>query len=254
MFKERIDFLPKELIQNQQQVMRYLAPYLSPNSAAEKENNVRTKLISKSFLEGLHVFTQDIKPKASYVFTEIKPSPNWLESKEGLILLPYKHPLSNKANHAILFATTLGSMIDEWILEFFKAKDYLLGYMLEAIGLAALQEIEIRVRKAFYDIIPGENLSLKKLSHTLCPECQGIPTGAQKELYQITEAHVIGITLQRDLVLYPLKSVTGIILAGQDLTIFQEDQCLYCNKKHDCLYRDKSKEAENKFLSNLNLL
>lgn len=239
MFKERIDFLPQELIQDQQQVMRYLAPYLSPNSATEEENNVRMN-ISESFMEGLHVFIQEIKPKATYVFTEINPGPNRLESKEGLILLPYKHPLFNKANYAILFASTLGSMIDEWVLEVFKAKNYVLGYMLEAIGLAALQEMEIRIRKAFYDKIPGDNLSFKTLSHTLSPGCQGIPTEAQKELYQTIKAHAIGITLQRDLALYPLKSVTGIILGGQNLPAFQEDQCLYCNKNHDCLYRDNT--------------
>lgn len=230
MFKSQINFVPQELIQDQQQVRRYLAPYLSSDNSGE--------MLSETYFQCLQVFTHDIKPKSTFIYTEINSNSNRLESKEGLILLPYKHPLFNKAKYAVLYAATLGSIIEEWILEFFKAKDYLSGHMLEAIGLTALQETEMRIRKEFLIKLSEENISLKTLSHTLSPGCQGIPTEAQKELYQATEAYTIGITLQRDLALYPLKSLTGIILAGQDLPFFQDDQCLYCNKKRECLYRN----------------
>lgn len=235
MLKRRISFTPQELILDQQQVKRYLTPYLPTNSTANT-----AEMPIETYSQCLQVFAQEIRPKAAFVITEIIPNSNRLESTEGLILLPYKHPLFNRAKYAALFSITLGSMIDEWILEFFKAKDYLSGYMLEAIGLAALQEAEMRIRKEFQAKIsegPEENNSLKTLSHTLSPGCQGIPMEAQKELYQVTEAYAIGITLQRDLALNPLKSLTGIILAGQDLPCFQEDQCLYCNKKNECIYR-----------------
>jgi hypothetical protein len=233
MLKRRINFENQELIQNlikdQKQVNRYLAPYLS--STNQDEFPIET------FSQCLQVFIQEIKPKAAYVFTEIYPNVNQLESKEGLILLPYKHPLFNKAEYAALFATSLGATIDEWIFEFFKSKDYMSAYMLEAIGLAVLNEAEIKIRKEFLAKISEINISVNTLSHTLSPGCQGIPMEAQKELYQVSEAYATGITLQRDLTIYPLKSLMGIILAGQNLPSFQEDQCIYCNRKLDCLFR-----------------
>lgn len=228
MLKRRINFKPQELIQDQIQVRRYLAPYMRSNDLDE--------ISSEVFSQCLQVFNQEIKPKAAFVFTEISPNVSQLESREGLILLPYKHPLFNKAEYAALFAVSLGSTIDEWILEFFKAKDYISGYMLEAIGLAALQEAEIKIRKEFQAEISKKNVSLNTLSHTLSPGCQGIPIEAQKELYQVSKAYAAGITLERDLSISPLKSLMGIILAGQNLPSFSEDQCLYCNKKRDCLY------------------
>lgn len=229
MLKRRINYKPLELIQEQRQVSRYLTPYLSSINLSE--------ISSEVFSQCLQVFIQEIRPKAAFLITEVNPDVNQLESKEGMILLPYKHPLFNKAEYAALFAISLGSTIDEWILEFFKAKDYMSGYMLEAIGLAALQEVETRIRKEFQTEILKKNVSLNALSHTLSPGCQGIPMEAQKELYQASEAYATGITLQRDLSIYPLKSLMGIILAGENLPSFQEDQCLYCNKKRDCLYR-----------------
>ncbi|AHF08546.1 hypothetical protein [Desulfitobacterium metallireducens] len=228
MHKRRINFLPQDLIHDQQQVRRYLAPFLSKNNTDEFSKD--------TYSQCLQVFNQEIRPKATLLFTEINPNTKRLESNEGLILLPYKHPLFNKAKYAALFSVTLGSMIDDWTLEFFKAKDYMSGYMIEAIGLLALEEAEKKIRNEFQVEISEEYTPHKTLSHTLSPGCQGIPIEAQNELYQVSEAYAIGITLQRDLSLRPLKSLTGIILAGQDLPAFQEDQCLYCNKKRDCLY------------------
>lgn len=314
MLKERINFLPYELVYDFQQVIRYLTPYLTNYSTsnlpsgpitemsttivdldqlnqpdqpyqqdqsklpkqvkpskqliyAEHTNNddirIKKEYLVETFDQCLQVFNLDVKPTAAYAFTEINSNPNRLEDREGLTLLPYKHPLFNKANYAILFAFTLGPMIDDWILEFFKAKDYLSGYMLEAIGLAALREIELKIRKKLIDEIsiktliakeksgqdessqkegadPKESLGYSKsLSPSLSPGCQGIPMLAQKELLQVTEAHAIGIKLQRDLSLYPHKSVTGILLAGDNLPDFQIDECLYCNQKHNCLYRER---------------
>ncbi|MEA4901077.1 hypothetical protein [Desulfitobacterium sp.] len=229
MIKRRINFISQELVHDPLQVRHYLAPYLSTNHASE--------FPLETYDQCLQVFNQEIKSKGTFVITEVEPNSDRLESKEGKVLLPYKHPLFNKSKYAALFAITLGPMIDEWIAEFFKAKDYISGYMLEAIGLAALREAEVRIRREFHVQLNEVNTNIKTISHTLSPGCQGIPIAAEKELFQVTEAYAIGITIQKDLSLYPLKSLMGIILAGKDLPSFQDDQCLYCNKKRDCLYR-----------------
>lgn len=251
MNKEIYHFPAESLVRELHQITRYLSPYSMIESITnsewalniesgqnelretlEKEASLKKLKLEEEFIEILNLFLSEAKPTGIVSLYHVSSSPNGLIDDQGRNIYPFQHPLFRKTSWASFFTIVLSKTIDEWILEFFKGREVLKAYLLEAISLAALNEIQQQIRQILIEHIP-QGLTL---SYTLTPGSHGLPITTLDELLTLSGGRRVGISHVDEFTLSPLKSLTGIILAGNDFSNIKEE-CNYCNQRRNCLYK-----------------
>lgn len=148
-----------------------------------------------------------------------------------------------QADHLALFALTMGSDVSLKIEELFKNNDFALGSMLDSVAsLAADKAVEV------YETTFSENLRERHPdssdNHVLSysPGYCGWHISGQKRLFQFLQPERIGISLNNSFLMIPLKSVTGVLIAGKKEIHFFEPNFPFCSdcKTHSCRLRMKS--------------
>ncbi len=148
-----------------------------------------------------------------------------------------------KADHLALFAVTLGSKIGLEIDELFKSDDFALATMLDTVASqAADKAVEIMEVRFLKDL--GNLKNLKHDIHVLSysPGYCGWHVSGQKKLFEYLKPGKIGISLNESFLMSPLKSVTGVLIAGsREIHLFEANYpfCKFC-KDPTCLDRRKS--------------
>jgi hypothetical protein len=154
---------------------------------------------------------------------------------------PLKHifPL---ADNLALFALTIGSNISTKIEELFKDNDFALGYVLDTVAsLAADRAVEV------FEMYFFNNLSERCLTApdtrvlSYSPGYCGWHISGQKNLFKHLQPETIGISLNDSHLMNPLKSVTGVLVAGKkEVHLFKSNYpfCRSC-KTYSCHERMK---------------
>jgi hypothetical protein len=120
-----------------------------------------------------------------------------------------------RAEHVALFAVTLGSGVSDALTRQFEAQDFALAYTLDAMASvaadAAAEAIERRwetgLRARGWTTPDGAAL---RYSPGYC----GWDLTGQRRLFARLGPEAIGLTLTTSCLMQPLKSVSGVILAG----------------------------------------
>ncbi|MFC1619622.1 vitamin B12 dependent-methionine synthase activation domain-containing protein [Candidatus Neomarinimicrobiota bacterium] len=151
-----------------------------------------------------------------------------------------------QADSLALFALTMGDMLSKNIEEQFAGKNFALGAMLDAVASLAADGAAAHVEERFEKDLASRNnrpIELRVLGYS--PGYCGWHISAQKKLFQALEPERIGITLNTSYLMTPLKSVSGVLVAGpRAIHLFKPsfDFCKVC-KTYSCQERLRDLKA-----------
>lgn len=142
-----------------------------------------------------------------------------------------------------LFAVTLGQAVHDKISELFEDKELALGSMLDAVASAAAEKAADMVERNFVDVLKAkgftaEHIVVMRYSPGYC----GWHVSGQKKLFQFLRPEDIGITLRESCLMEPLKSVSGVLIAGERQIHIIKDEYPFCSmcETHSCQERVRS--------------
>ncbi len=168
----------------------------------------------------------------------------------GVGLNAHEAPLSGifpQATGLALFAATLGAPVSAEISRLFAHNDPALGYMLDAVSSAAADRLADLMGERFRDRIAGREESAEAgavLAYS--PGYCGWHITAQRRLFAFLRPESIGITLSESCLMQPLKSVSGVLVAGPaSLHRFRPvfSFCADC-RTHECVDRMRAADRQ----------
>jgi hypothetical protein len=150
--------------------------------------------------------------------------------------LPSIHP---RADALALFAVTLGRRIDCEIRAIFAAGDAALGYMVDVFAALAADRYADLVSDAFLtDVLDGAHAgAMRVLPYS--PGYCGWHVSGQRALFERLRPAEIDVTLTERCVMEPLKSVSGVFVAGAGAIHRFRPAFPFCDvcQTHDCRAR-----------------
>jgi len=119
------------------------------------------------------------------------------------------------SSNLCLFAVTIGTEICKEISRLFSANDFALGAMLNSAASEGT-EIAAQIVESHYHEYLNKNDRLNKMTGLLrfSPGYCGWHISGQKKLFGFLNPHEIGIKLGESFLMSPLKSISGVIVAG----------------------------------------
>ncbi len=152
-----------------------------------------------------------------------------------------------RAENLELFALTIGEEVSTKIEFLFQENEFPMGYMLDSIAsIATYKAAEILQEKNLIKLkkenLAGEDTRVLSYSPGYC----GWHISGQKKLFAHLKPGKIGISLNASYLMTPLKSVSGVLVAGSnEIHLFTANYpfCKSC-KTHSCLQRMKELSME----------
>ena len=120
-----------------------------------------------------------------------------------------------KSSSLSLFAVTLGAVLSSRVTELFENGDYASGYMLDSISSFAADKLTDLAAAHLKSELAGrdpEASSLRVLGYS--PGYCGWHISGQKKLFEVLHPDETGITLNESCLMSPIKSVSGVLIAG----------------------------------------
>lgn len=139
------------------------------------------------------------------------------------------------SEHLALFAVTLGNRICSEIYNQFKADDFAAGSMLDSAASEGAEKASEIIELFYRESLSGKDqddlsIGVMRFSPGYC----GWHISAQKRLFAFLRPGEIGIELNDSCLMTPLKSVSGVIVAGKkEIFIFDDlfDFCADCDNR-----------------------
>jgi hypothetical protein len=137
------------------------------------------------------------------------------------------------AEHMALFALTLGQPVSRRIDELFRANDFALGYVLDAVASEGAELAAEAVEDRFDNlVVSAEEPSGDRSQLRYSPGYCGWHISGQGRLFERLRPGDIGIALNSSYLMQPLKSVSGVIVSGRKEIHFFNNSFPFCN---DCV-------------------
>lgn len=145
-----------------------------------------------------------------------------------------------RADHLALYALTLGQEVSDKIAELFDKRDFALGYLLDSVASEAADKATLVVEKHYLDtLIENGCADQTTIVFGYSPGYCGWHISGQKKLFGFLKPGRIGISLGDSFLMQPLKSVSGVLIAGaREIHDFRDTFpfCSRCRSKQ-CLIR-----------------
>jgi hypothetical protein len=145
-----------------------------------------------------------------------------------------------KADSLILFALTIGEKVTEKIDELFRTNEFALGSMLDSIASAGTDKTADSIEEWFFKLLSKKgritpSTAILRFSPGYC----GWHMSGQKKLFGFLRPEDIGIILLDSYLMKPLKSISGLIVAGDKGIFIFDDSYPFCSecKTHFCRER-----------------
>jgi len=142
-----------------------------------------------------------------------------------------------RADRLALFAATMGEAVSRKISELFTQNDPALAFMLDAIASERAELAAELVGRHYLDRLVCEGSALSP-THVLAysPGYCGWHITGQRKLFDYLQPDQIGITLNESCLMQPLKSVSGVLVAGAAAIHDFEDSFEFCAEcgTHGC--------------------
>jgi AcrR family transcriptional regulator len=138
--------------------------------------------------------------------------------------------IAPRADHLALFAVTLGEPVCRKIRELFQRNDFALATMLDAIASERADAAAAAAGGHFLSSLERDGLagpSIRVLAYS--PGYCGWHITGQRKLFEFLQPDRIGITLNASCLMQPLKSVSGVIVAGTPDTHAFDDDFDFCS-------------------------
>jgi len=120
-----------------------------------------------------------------------------------------------RAEALTLFAVTLGPAVSHEIARLFASGGFALGAMLDAAASAAADQLVQVVQRRLARQLAAEKRSTPETAVlAYSPGYCGWHISGQRKLFDFLQPEPIGVTLSESFLMQPLKSVSGVVLAG----------------------------------------
>lgn len=147
-----------------------------------------------------------------------------------------------KSGNLALFAVTIGEKLCQKINELFKSNEFALGSILDSVASDGTERAADIVENRFSELLSKSDeiipsIGILRYSPGYC----GWHMSGQKKLFEFLQSEDIGITLLDSYLMKPLKSISGVIVAGDREIHNFEDSYPFCNQclTHSCRNRIK---------------
>jgi hypothetical protein len=134
-----------------------------------------------------------------------------------------------RATHLALTAATVGGAVSRRIAELFGTGDFLLGAMLDAAASGGIDRASQVMERYFYDRLAAQG-KIGSADDVYCysPGYCGWHISAQRQLFAFLHPEEIGVTLRESFLMEPLKSISGVLIAGPAEIHRFEDSFPFC--------------------------
>jgi hypothetical protein len=144
--------------------------------------------------------------------------PEFIDVFEGEGLNEAETPVGEileEADSLLLFAVTLGKDTSNRISALFETNDFALGCMLDAAASAAADKAAALIEQRYAQSLAAGGWNLESgAALRYSPGYCGWNISGQKKLFEYLKPEQIGLTLRPSYLMEPLKSVSGVVLAG----------------------------------------
>jgi hypothetical protein len=167
---------------------------------------------------------------------------NGMNSPEGPVPL-----IAPKSDALAIFAATMGESLITKSSELFAQGGAALGFMLDAVNSSGAERMGRAMCQRFIRLLPEELRNSRRLAgQYYSPGHCGWHISGQTKLFEALRPEEIGVSLNANWVMQPVKSISGFLIAG-DLSIHRFKPafsfCKEC-KEHKCVQRLKILEQE----------
>ena len=203
-----VDFAQEDIKLPRKEILRSQGV---PDEAELSENFERT------YREAVELFQELAEPEGIItgvtisVFEEVFRGEG-LNERENPVEKIYR-----KSSYLSLFAVTLGPVLSEKVTELFNNRYYAIGYMLDSISSYAADKLANLAAQHLQEELAGREPAaalLRVLSYS--PGYCGWHISGQKKLFEVLRPEEIGITLNESCLMSPIKSVSGVLIAGPE--------------------------------------
>ncbi len=140
----------------------------------------------------------------------------------------------DKSGLIAVFACTAGAEISWLASEYNKKGHTVHAYIADSIGSIVVEHAMDKIQEHLKSLMDEQGL---KITNRYSPGYCGWELKEQSKLFGLLPENFCGISLSDSMLMKPIKSVSGIIGIGKDVT-YDHYTCNYC-KDVNCLYRGK---------------
>ncbi len=198
--------------------------------------------IQKMAVEAVNILNEMISAQA--IYAEVSPD-EFSEIYAGAGLNSEITPMDEiypQATHLALFAVTIGAAISEKISQLFTFGDLALGAILDAGASQAADDAAAFLETIYQGVIHNSDQIQKSTVLRYSPGYCGWHVSGQQKLFGFLHPEEIGIKLNDSSLMMPLKSVSGVMVAGaESIHKFKPDYtfCASC-KTRTCQVRSEA--------------
>jgi hypothetical protein len=138
-----------------------------------------------------------------------------------------------KAQKAALFTCTAGAGIGNWSKELMHEGDLMKGYVVDVIGSELVEAAMDRIQDELEEEMKQQGMGI---TDRYSPGYCDWQVDEQPKLFSLLPENFCGVRLSESCLMYPIKSVSGIIGIGSK-TERKGYICNFCNMKN-CIYRN----------------
>ncbi|MFZ6031884.1 MAG: vitamin B12 dependent-methionine synthase activation domain-containing protein [Melioribacter sp.] len=193
--------------------------------------------------EILNALPEKIEPCAGYVLIDKIDYPDKKSIRLQDVVLntgPIVTSQLKNAESMFLFLATIGGKMEKWIDELRKEGELAYSYIADIIASAAAE----KTADFIHDYIAEEMKKYYKgVSNRYSPGYCDWNVSEQHKIFSFFPKDFCGVTLKESALMTPIKSISGIIAAGEKIK-WKDYLCDTCNAR-DCTYRIKNKQNKN---------
>ena len=143
------------------------------------------------------------------------------------------HQVRN-AEKISLFVCTAGPLIGEWSKQLMAHGDLMKGYIVDVIGSEIVELAMDKIQETLSNQMKEQGF---KITNRYSPGYCSWNVSEQHKLFSLLPQNFCGITLSDSALMYPIKSVSGIIGIGKNVRL-NPYTCQICDSQN-CLYRNR---------------
>jgi hypothetical protein len=140
----------------------------------------------------------------------------------------------DKSGFIAVFVCTAGPEISKLASEYNKKGHTVHAYIADSLGSIVVEHAMDMIQEQLKFMMEQQGL---KITNRYSPGYCGWELKEQAKLFELLPEHFCDISLSDSMLMKPIKSVSGIIGIGKDVT-YDHYTCNYC-KDVNCLYRGK---------------
>lgn len=143
--------------------------------------------------------------------------------------------ITPRADNLALFAVTIGDTICQEIARQFEVSDYAQAAMLDAAASEGTERLANELEQCYRDYLRNDNrFESSCTTMPFSPGYCGWHISAQRKLFDTLQPEEIAVYLNDSFLMQPLKSISGVIIAGPKEIFEFDDDFEFCR---DCRTR-----------------